>query len=97
MIATIGDNRKMLVFPLDEVNEMARGKGVILQRIKDGSLADARVFLRKEGLSWLDPAGRTFTLPTAVASCAGVRPTTMTSELGEGSAASPMIPARCPG
>ncbi len=65
MVATIGDNRKMLVFPLDEVNEMARGKGVILQRFKDGSLADARVFLRKEGLSWLDPAGRTFTLPTA--------------------------------
>ncbi|WP_439541068.1 DNA topoisomerase IV subunit A [Hyphomicrobium sp.] len=61
-VATMGDNRKMLVFPLDEVNEMARGKGTILQRIKDGVLADVRVFSKKEGLTWLDPAGRTFTL-----------------------------------
>ena len=62
-IATIGDNRKMLVFPLEEVNEMTRGKGVILQRIKDGALLDARTFVKKEGLTWLDAAGRTFTLP----------------------------------
>jgi topoisomerase IV subunit A len=62
-VATIGENRKMLIFPLDEVNEMARGKGVILQRYKDGSLSDVRVFRKAEGLSWLDPAGRTFTLP----------------------------------
>jgi topoisomerase-4 subunit A len=61
-VATMGENRKMLVFPLDEVNEMTRGKGVILQRIKDGALIDARVFARKEGLTWLDAAGRTFTL-----------------------------------
>ena len=61
-IATIGDNRKMLVFPLDDVNEMTRGKGVILQRIKDGVLIDARTFVKKEGLTWLDAAGRTFTL-----------------------------------
>ncbi len=61
-VATIGENRKMLVFPLDEVNEMTRGKGVILQRIKDGALVDARVFHKKEGLTWLDAAGRTFTL-----------------------------------
>jgi topoisomerase-4 subunit A len=61
-IATIGDNRKLLVFPLEEVNEMTRGKGVILQRIKDGALIDARTFIRKEGLTWLDAAGRTFTL-----------------------------------
>ncbi len=61
-VATMGENRKMLVFPLEEVNEMVRGKGVILQRIKDGALIDVRPFIRKEGLTWLDPAGRTFTL-----------------------------------
>jgi topoisomerase-4 subunit A len=61
-VATMGENRKMLVFPLDEVNEMARGKGVMLQKIKDGVLIDVRPFVRKEGLTWLDAAGRTFTL-----------------------------------
>jgi topoisomerase-4 subunit A len=64
-VAVIGENRRMLVFPLDEVNEMARGKGVRLQRYKDGGLSDVRVFRKGEGLSWLDPAGRTFTLPFA--------------------------------
>jgi topoisomerase-4 subunit A len=64
-VAVIGENRKMLVFPLDEVNEMTRGKGVYLQRYKDGTLADVRVFKKGEGLTWLDPAGRTFTLPYA--------------------------------
>ena len=63
LVAVIGENRKMLIFPLEEVNEMARGKGVRLQRYKDGDLSDVRVFSKKEGLSWLDPAGRTFTLP----------------------------------
>jgi topoisomerase-4 subunit A len=53
----------MLVFPVAEVNEMARGKGMILQRFKDGGLEDARVFWKNEGLTWLDGAGRTFTLP----------------------------------
>lgn len=62
-VAVIGENRKMLIFPLEELNEMARGKGVRLQRYKDGGLSDVRVFHKKEGLSWLDPAGRTFTLP----------------------------------
>jgi topoisomerase IV subunit A len=61
-VATIGDNRKLLVFGLDEVNEMARGKGVILQRIKDGALVDIRTFAKADGLTWLDSAGRTFTL-----------------------------------
>ncbi len=61
-VATVGDNRKMLVFALSEVNEMARGKGVYLQRFKDGSLSDVRVFATGDGLTWLDPAGRTFTL-----------------------------------
>ncbi|MBS0250334.1 MAG: DNA topoisomerase IV subunit A [Proteobacteria bacterium] len=61
-VATIGENRKMLVFKLDEVNEMTRGKGVILQRIKDGALSDARVFKKSDGLTWLDSAGREFSL-----------------------------------
>jgi topoisomerase-4 subunit A len=64
-VAVIGENRKMLVFALDEVNEMARGKGVRLQRYKDGGLSDVRVFEKSEGLTWLDPAGRNFTLPFA--------------------------------
>jgi topoisomerase-4 subunit A len=61
-VATIGENRKMLVFKTDEINEMTRGKGIILQRFKDGGLSDARVFQKSDGLSWLDSAGRTFTL-----------------------------------
>jgi topoisomerase-4 subunit A len=52
----------MLVFKTDEINEMTRGKGIILQRFKDGGLSDARVFNKSDGLSWLDSAGRTFTL-----------------------------------
>jgi topoisomerase-4 subunit A len=63
MVATIGENRKLLVFKLEDVNEMTRGKGTILQRFKDGGLSDIRVFNKKEGLTWLDSAGRTFTLP----------------------------------
>jgi topoisomerase-4 subunit A len=62
MVATIGENRKLLIFTLDQVNEMTRGKGVILQRFADGGLADARVFTAKQGLTWVDGAGRTFTL-----------------------------------
>ena len=62
-VATIGENRKMLVFKLEEVNEMTRGKGVILQRFKDGAMSDARCFKKSEGLTWLDSAGREFTLP----------------------------------
>ena len=65
MVATIGENRKLLVFKLEDVNEMTRGKGTILQRFKDGGLSDVRVFWKKEGLSWLDSAGRTYTLPWA--------------------------------
>ena len=61
-VASVGENRKLLIFKLDEVNEMTRGKGTILQRFADGKLADVRVFKKAEGLSWLDSAGRTFTL-----------------------------------
>jgi topoisomerase-4 subunit A len=63
MVAVVGENRKMVVFPISELNEMTRGKGVILQKYKDGGLSDARVFERKEGLTWLDSAGRTYTVP----------------------------------
>jgi topoisomerase IV subunit A len=51
-IAVIGENRKLLIFPIDQVPEMTRGRGVQLQSYRDGGLADAKVFTRKEGLSW---------------------------------------------
>ena len=61
-VAIIGENRKLLVFPLDQVPEMARGKGVRLQRYKEGGVADVKTFALKDGLTWLDSAGRTFTV-----------------------------------
>ena len=61
-VAVIGDNRKLLLFPLSELPEMPRGKGVRLQRYKDGGLADAKIFDKKEGLTYLDAAKRSFTL-----------------------------------
>jgi topoisomerase-4 subunit A len=64
-IATIGQNRKMLVFKATDVPDMARGKGVRLQRYKDGGIVDARVFKMKEGLTWTDSAGRNFTVSKA--------------------------------
>jgi topoisomerase IV subunit A len=51
-VAVVGTNRKLLIFPLAEVPEMARGRGVILQRYHDGELSDAKVFVKAEGLSW---------------------------------------------
>ena len=60
-VACVGENRKVLVFPLDELPEMARGKGVRLQKYKDGGLSDATTFTLADGLSWHDPAGRTRT------------------------------------
>ncbi|HAB37311.1 MAG TPA: DNA topoisomerase IV subunit A [Rhodobacteraceae bacterium] len=60
-VAVVGENRKMLVFDLDELPEMVRGKGVRLQKYRDGGLSDAETFDRTRGLSWLDPAGRTRT------------------------------------
>ena len=71
-IATVGENRKVLVFDLQELPEMGRGKGVRLQKYKDGGLSDATTFTRAEGLSWLDPAGRTRT-ETALDEWAGKR------------------------
>ena len=51
-VAIIGENRRLLVFPLEQVPEMARGAGVILQRYKDGGLSDAKVFRLADGLTW---------------------------------------------
>jgi len=51
-VAVIGENRKLLIFPLEQVPEMARGVGVILQRYSDGGLSDAKTFKLKEGLSF---------------------------------------------
>jgi topoisomerase-4 subunit A len=62
LVAAIGENRKMVIFPLDQVPEMARGRGVRLQRYKDGRLSDIKTFKAEEGLSWTDPAGRAFSL-----------------------------------
>ena len=51
-IAVVGENRKMLVFPLGELPELARGQGVTLQRYRDGGLSDAVAFKLADGLSW---------------------------------------------
>jgi topoisomerase-4 subunit A len=59
-VATIGENRKLLCFPIAETPEMTRGKGVRLQRYRDGGLSDLKTFALAEGLSWTDPAGRVF-------------------------------------
>ncbi|NNJ68409.1 MAG: DNA topoisomerase IV subunit A [Boseongicola sp.] len=61
-VAAVGENRKVLIFPIADLPEMGRGKGVRLQKYKDGGLNDARTFTLSEGLSWLDPAGRTRTV-----------------------------------
>jgi topoisomerase IV subunit A len=51
-VAVVGDNRKLVAFPMSELPEMAKGQGVTLQRYKDGGLADAVCFQMSEGLSW---------------------------------------------
>jgi topoisomerase IV subunit A len=61
-VAIIGENRKLLIFPVKQMPEMTRGKGVRLQRYKDGGVSDAKVFKLKEGLTWKDTAGRTWTV-----------------------------------
>ncbi|WP_299906168.1 DNA topoisomerase IV subunit A [uncultured Paracoccus sp.] len=62
-VVTVGQNRKLLVFPLDELPEMARGKGVRLQKFKDGELSDAAFITLAEGLRWQESGGRTRTEP----------------------------------
>jgi len=61
MAAFVGDNRRMLVVEIAEIPEMARGRGVILQRYRSGGLADAKVFRLAEGLSWRQGENRTRT------------------------------------
>jgi topoisomerase IV subunit A len=61
LAASIGENRKMVIFPLDQVPEMARGRGVRLQRFKDGGLSDLKTFKAADGLTWVDAGGRVFT------------------------------------
>jgi topoisomerase-4 subunit A len=63
LAAAIGENRKMVIFALDQVPEMGRGRGVRLQRYKEKGLSDVTTFKADDGLSWTDAAGRSFTLP----------------------------------
>ena len=60
-VAIVGENRKLLIFPLSEIPEMSRGKGVRLQRYKDGGVSDINTFNLSDGLNWRDTADRTFT------------------------------------
>ncbi|MGC6529229.1 MAG: DNA topoisomerase IV subunit A [Paracoccaceae bacterium] len=60
-VAVVGENRKLVIFELSELPELGRGKGVRLQKYKDGGLSDVTTFDLNEGLKWLDPAGRTRT------------------------------------
>jgi topoisomerase-4 subunit A len=64
LVAAIGENRKMVVFPAEQVPEMGRGRGVRLQRYRDGALSDIKTFKAADGLSWTDTAGRSFVLTT---------------------------------
>lgn len=59
-VAVVGENRKLLVFPLVQIPEMTRGKGVRLQRYKDGGVSDVKCFAMADGLTWADSAGRAF-------------------------------------
>ena len=62
LVAAIGENRKMVIFPIEQAPEMTRGRGVRLQRYKDGGLSDIKTFEVEKGLSWFDSAGRVFNL-----------------------------------
>jgi topoisomerase-4 subunit A len=62
-VAVIGERKKLLIFPLSELPEMTRGKGVKLQSYHDRGLADVKVFAKEEGLSWEDSAGRVRAVP----------------------------------
>jgi topoisomerase-4 subunit A len=62
LAAAIGANRKMVIFALNQVPEMGRGRGVRLQRYKEKGLSDVTTFKADDGMSWIDGAGRSFTL-----------------------------------
>jgi topoisomerase-4 subunit A len=51
-VAVVGENRKLLIFPLADLPELARGQGVLLQRYRDGGLSDALAFRLADGLTW---------------------------------------------
>jgi topoisomerase-4 subunit A len=57
-VAVIGTNHKMVIFPLEQVPEMARGRGVRLQKYSGGKLSDVMTFTSKDGMTWKDSAGR---------------------------------------
>lgn len=59
-VAVIGQNRKLLIFPLSQITQMTRGRGVRLQRYRDGDLSDIRTFKGDDGLIWMDASGRSF-------------------------------------
>jgi topoisomerase-4 subunit A len=61
-VAIVGENRKLLAFPISQLPEMSRGKGVRLQRYKGGSVSDAKVFVLADGLTWKDTSDRTWTV-----------------------------------
>jgi topoisomerase-4 subunit A len=60
-VAFVGENRRLLVVDLEEIPEITRGRGVILQRYRMGQLADAKVFRLADGLSWRQGENRTRT------------------------------------
>ena len=64
-VAVIGENRKLLCFPLVQMAEMARGKGVRIQKYKDGGISDLKTFTLADGLTWRDTSGRTWTVSSA--------------------------------
>jgi topoisomerase-4 subunit A len=73
-VAIIGENRKLLIFPLEQLPVMGRGKGVRLQKYKDGGVSDLKAFVAAEGMSWTDSSGRTFAKPmTELAEWVGER------------------------
>jgi len=61
-VAVVGENRKLLIFPIAELPVMARGRGVRLQKYKDGALSDLKAFTLSEGLAWIDSSDRTWTV-----------------------------------
>jgi topoisomerase IV subunit A len=62
-VAVVGENRKLLIFPIAEIPEMSRGRGVRLQKYKEGGLSDAIAFTLRDGLSWIDSSGRSWNVP----------------------------------
>jgi topoisomerase-4 subunit A len=80
-VALLGENRKLLIVKLAEIPEMSRGRGVMLQRYKDGGLADAKVFRLADGLSWRQGENRVRT------------ETVLDSWIGERAQAGRIVPA----